>query len=182
MEGKTPITSKVQQAGDSMRIEKPEAVAPSAADSALRRQMEGTGIYSLSGTVTPRQNLSSGVELIAPVRGVVAEHFDPRNNRYGVSIATANNQQILVVEEGTVILSGWMPDEGHIIQIQHAGNLVSTYRRSAQSLVSVGNRVGAGQVIGNTGEGLSGESGKGFFEFELWQNGSPVDPEGYIVF
>lgn len=183
MEGKTPFTRNVEQAGDSMKIEKPEAVAPSSADSALRKQLEGTGLYSLSGAASSaRKSLQSGGELISPIKGVVANHFSPKEGRYGVGIATATSQRILAVGAGTVMLSVWTPDDGHIIQIQHADNLTSTYKHSALSLKEVGARVRAGEVIGYTGEGISGEEGKGLFEFELWYNGTPVDPESYIVF
>lgn len=181
LDGKTPVTRNVAQVGDSVRSVKPEAIAPSAADSALRRQMELPGLYSLSTTVAPQGSLQTG-NLILPVKGVVTTHFNPKEGRFGVGIATASNQQILAVAEGTVILSTWSPDQGHIIQIQHGGQLVSTYRRSTQSLRTVGERVQAGEVIGNTGEGISGEQGKGLFEFELWLNGTPVDPESFMVF
>ncbi len=182
MEGKTPVLANQQGGSDSVRITKPELVYPSAADSALRRQMEGDGIYRLNDPVSTRRDIRSGMELFTPVRGVVAEHFNPKENRFGVGIATAGSQQILAVEGGTVTLSTWSPDDGYIIQIQHPNNLISIYKHSSDALKTVGSRVKAGEVIGYTGEGLSGEGGKGLFDFELWQNGSPVDPETYIVF
>ncbi len=182
MEGKTPITRNVQQIGDSIRTERPETVSPNAMDSIIRRQLEGTGVYSLSGAVAASMKLAAGEGMIAPVKGVVSSHFSPRERRFGIGIATANNQQILAAAEGTVIISSWSPDEGYIIEIQHAGNLVSIYRHSAQSLRGVGARVRAGEVIGSTGEGISGEEGKGDFVFELWLNGIPIDPETYILF
>ena len=38
----------------------------------------------------------------------------------------------------------------------------------------------AGEQIGYNAEAADGEVR--LFEFELWNNGKPVDPEGYIVF
>lgn len=183
MEGKTPFVRNVEQIGDSVKIEKPEAVLPSAADSALRRQLEGTGVYSLgSAASSAKKSQQSGVEFISPLKGVVATHFSPKEGRYGVGIATATNQQILAVATGTVVLSVWTPDNGHVIQVQHTGEFISTYKHGTSSLVEVGSRVRSGEVIGYTGEGVSGEEGKGLFELELWYNGTPVDPESYIVF
>lgn len=181
LEGRTPVTRNVEQIGDSIRPTVPVAVAPNEIDSILRRQLEGTGIYALN-TGGQRVGQYPDMELLAPVRGVVASHFDPREQRFGVGIATATNQQILAVAEGTVIMSTWTPTEGYIIQVQHSNNLVSVYKRSTQSIKPVNTRVRGGEVLGYTGEGISGEDGKGLFEFELWQNGTPVDPEGYIVF
>ncbi len=182
MEGKTPVMRNVTQAGDSVRIEKTETAAPSTEDSILRRQLEGDGIYRLNDPTSTRRSIRTGLELFSPVKGIVAEHFNPKQDRYGVGIATAGSQQVLAVEAGTLILSAWSPDDGHIIQIQHPNNLISVYKHTSQVLKPIGSRVKGGEVIGYTGEGLSGEKGKGLFEFELWHNGAPVDPESYIVF
>lgn len=183
MEGKTPFVRDVERVGDSVTIESPEAVLPSSADSTLRRQLEGTGVYSLSSAASQAKRAQqSGMEFIPPLRGVVATHFAPKDGRYGVGLATATNQQILAVAAGTVVLSVWTPDNGHIIQIQHSDNFISTYKHSTMALPTIGARVRSGEVIGYTGEGVSGEEGKGLFEFELWYKGSAVDPETFIVF
>ena len=182
MEGKTPIIRDISRQGDSMRVVKPETVRPSREDSLLRVELEGGGVYGLPDPVLAQRGGRSSVEMTAPVKGVVAAHFNPRTGQFGVGIATAANRQVIAVRDGTVVLSTWSPDGGYIVQVQHTDNLLSVYRHSVQSLKSVGEHVKEGEVIGYTGEGLSGESGKGLFEFELWHNGSPVDPEGYIVF
>ena len=179
MDGKTPSMRNVTQIGDTIKVTRPEPVQPSAADSMLRRQMEGSGIYGLKNTQVGRV---VGNELITPVRGVAASHFSPKDNRFGVGIATAANIEVLSVAEGSIIFSAWTPGEGHTVQIQHAGNLVSTYRNLSQTLLPVGARVKGGEAVGYTGEGITGEGGKGLLELELWQNGSPMDPENYIVF
>ena len=43
-----------------------------------------------------------------------------------------------------------------------------------------GQTIRAGELIGYNAEAEQGEVR--LFEFELWNNGKPVDPEGYIVF
>lgn len=182
MEGKTPITRNVQQAGDSIRSVTVETVHPSREDSILRRQLEGQGIYGLGTISASRHNARPGMELLPPVQGIIAEHFDPKEEMFGIAISTATNQQVLAVADGTIIFSSWIPNEGYSIQVQHAGNLISIYRNASESFVSVGARVKGGDVISSTGDGISGEGGKGFLGFELWQNGSPIDPENFIVF
>lgn len=180
MEGKTPFMRDASQRGDSITITRPEVVRRSYEDSLLRSQLEGSGMYSLSHAAGRRGGGES--DLQTPVRGVVSAHFSPVDDMFGVGLATANNQQVLAVAEGTVIGSTWSPDDGHIIQIQHADNLVSVYKHLSQSLMGPGTRVRKGEVLGYTGDGISGEAGKGLFVFELWHNGSPVDPENYILF
>ncbi len=178
MEGKTPVVRSVTGSVlDTVKTANP-MVARNAADSVLRAQIEGQGPYRLSHQGATRTPLT----FIAPAKGVVTTHFSPRDGRFGVGLATSANQQVLAVREGTVSLSVWSPDEGYIIQIQHTGNVLSIYKHCASTLQPVGMRVREGEVIGNTGDGVSGQGGKGFFEFELWIDGAPVDPESYIVF
>ncbi len=182
MEGKTPVVRSVEgAASDSLKGAAGAAVGRNAADSILRAQMEGSGMYRL-GTGSPGGGTKGALTLTTPVKGVVGSHFNPREGRFGVGIATASNQQVMAVREGTVTLAVWTPDEGHILQIQHTDNIVSIYKHCATTLPAVGARVKNGEVIGATGDGVSGEAGKSLFEFELWIGGTPVDPETYIVF
>lgn len=181
LEGKSPVGRSQPTAADSV-ISNVDPVMPNKADSILRAQMEGSGVYSLSHVAFGRSSVRSGMDLTSPVRGIVAEHFNPKENRYGTSIATAVDQQILAVGQGTIVLSKWSPGSGYTIEIQHFGNLISIYKNCARALHPVGTRVRGGEVIGYTGEGISGEGSKGLFEIELWQNGTPVDPESYILF
>lgn len=181
LEGKTPVTQSQPSLPDTVSSRN-GIVPPNSFDSILRSQMEGSSIYSLAHSAFGRGSVRTGMELTPPVRGVVATHFNPKENRYGTGISTAGSQQVLAVEEGTVTLSLWSPGTGYTIQIQHPANLISIYRNCARALHSVGSRVNAGEVIGFTSDGISGEDGKGLFEIELWQNGTPVDPESYILF
>jgi hypothetical protein len=170
MEGRTPVEHDVVSSNDSARVERPDAVMPNAADSILRGQMEGPGPYALQQGVA--QN--SGIQ--APVRGTVAAGFDPREGKFGVSVATGPEQQVLAVAAGTVIVAQWTVGEGHTVQVQHVDNLISIYRHLSQSLVSVGSRVRQGEALGSIDQGTE------LLEFELWQSGNPVNPENYVVF
>ena len=181
MQGKVPVTSTVGLQSDTLSRDK-TLVARSAEDSLMRLQFEQGVLSQLGDPVSARRTLRANMELYTPARGVVSSHFDPKQNRFGIEVATATNQQIMSVADGTVVLSVWTPDDGYVIQIQHPNNLISVYKHCARALLSQGARVKSGEVIGYTGEGLSGDQGKGTFSFELWQNGSPVDPESYIVF
>ena len=70
---------------------------------------------------------------------------------------------------------------GYVVIIEHSFGLISVYKHNDSGLVSQGDPVEAGQVItfsGNTGELTSGPH----LHFELWRDGSPIDPEEYISF
>lgn len=179
MEGKTPFVRDVTQAGDTIKVSKLEVVFRNEQDSLLRSLMEGGGEYGLSRNTGRR---GAGIDLQNPVRGIISSNFSPKDSRFGVAVATASNEQVLAVGDGTVIFSSWAPGEGYTVQIQHADNLISLYRHLSQSMVTVGGRVRRGEVVGFTIDGSSDEEGKWLFELQLWHNGMPVDPENYIVF
>jgi hypothetical protein len=172
MEGKTPIIRDVTRQGDSIQMQDKTLVAPSGADSVLRARMEGDGAYSLAGSAASSHSRSVAPDLVPPARGVVRGEFSPVEGRFGVEIVTADQSPVVAVREGTIIMSVWAPDEGHLVQIQHADHLVSVYRRMSESARSVGTRVKAGEIIGVAGS----------LVFELWYNGTAVDPVNYIAF
>lgn len=179
MEGRTPV-ARTLSGGDSTRTSK-MLVMPSREDSLLRAQMEGDGEYALSGRAGgSRRQVREAMELVTPAEGIITERFDIGEGRFGVRIAAAAGDRITAIDNGTVIQSLWTPDNGSIVVIQHPGNLVSVYKNLSQSLVTTGQAVRSGEQIGYNAQTDPAEAR--LFEFELWNNGKPVDPEGYIVF
>lgn len=179
MEGRTPV-ARTFAGADSARTSK-VLVMPSREDSLLRAQMEGDGEYALSGrTGSSRRQVREAMELVTPAEGIITERFDIGEGRFGVRIAAAAGDRITAIDNGTVIQSLWTPENGSIVVVQHPGNLVSVYKNLSQSLVATGQAVRSGEQIGYNAE--AGADEPKLFEFELWNNGKPVDPEGYIVF
>ena len=179
MEGRTPV-ARVLGPTDSTRGAK-VLVMPSPEDSLLRAQMEGDGPYALSGqSAGSRRRLREAIELATPVEGIITDRFDLKKGCFGVKIAAAAADRIAAVDNGTVVQSSWSPDNGCTIVIQHARHLISIYKNLSQSLVAIGQTIRSGELIGYNAEAENGEVK--LFEFELWNNGKPVDPEEYIVF
>lgn len=129
--------------------------------------------------LTPTE-VREAIELAKPVEGIITDRFDIRNGNFGVRIAAAASDRITAIDNGTVVLSLWTPETGYMVELQHANNLLSVYKGLSQSLVTTGQTIRAGEMVGYNAEAEEGEVR--LFEFELWNNGKPVDPEGYIVF
>ena len=179
LEGQTPV-ARTLPASDSTRISK-VLVMPSHEDSLLRAEMEGDGPYSLTGDdAASRRLVREAIQLTAPVDGIITDRFDIAAGQLGVKIAATAGDRITAIDKGTVVMSLWSPETGYVVCIQHAGNLISVYRQLSQSLVTPGQAIRPGEQIGYNAEAVNGEVPR--FEFELWSNGKPVDPEGYIVF
>ena len=179
MEGKSPVTRNDMQRMDSLARITGKRMGVIPEDSLLRLQLEAvSGPYSLTDPTAHRTGRNA-VELYPPVQGVVSQDFNPRDGRYGVTIATAANQPVMAVADGMVVSSTWTPEQGYVLFMQHANNLISVYRNNISVLRKGGERIRSGEVIGYTG---STEPEARNFEFELWNNGAAVDPQGYIVF
>ena len=115
---------------------------------------------------------ASTVSAIPAVRDFLLELQREQARRHSVFMDGRDN--------GTVVLSLWTPETGYMVELQHANNLLSVYKGLSQSLVTTGQTIRAGEMVGYNAEAEEGEVR--LFEFELWNNGKPVDPEGYIVF
>ena len=162
MEGKTPV-ARTLATSDSTRTSK------------------GDGPYAIAGrSGGSRRSVREAIELAKPVEGIITDRFDIRNGNFGVRIAAAASDRITAIDNGTVVLSLWTPETGYMVELQHANNLLSVYKGLSQSLVTTGQTIRAGEMVGYNAEAEEGEVR--LFEFELWNNGKPVDPEGYIVF
>ena len=179
MEGRTPV-ARVLSPADSARSSK-ILVVPSHEDSLLRAQMEGDGIYSVvNPSNAPRKKVREAIELAKPIDGIITERFDIKQGCLGVKIAATAADPVAAVDNGTVVQSLWTPENGYTIIIQHAANLLSVYKNLSQALVAPGQTIRTGELIGYNAEVENGEVR--LLEFQLWNNGKPVNPEEYIVF
>jgi murein DD-endopeptidase MepM/ murein hydrolase activator NlpD len=167
---------------DSTKKYKKINIKSSKEDSVFRAGYENQDKYTLTINASARtKNSIAGFFFFSPVRGRVTSSFSAVAEHYGVDIAAAENEPIKATLDGTVIFSGWTSETGYVIQIQHSNNLVSVYKHNSDLLKKTGEYVKAGEpiaIVGNTGEQTTGPH----LHFELWYNGSAIDPQDYIVF
>jgi murein DD-endopeptidase MepM/ murein hydrolase activator NlpD len=154
-------------------------------DSILRQTYENETSYNLyyneaEGVATESEQRSS-FNFFNPLKGIITNEFDVAKHHYGIDIVSKQNEAVKATLEGTVIFSGWTVETGYVISIQHKGKFISTYKHNSVLLKQQGNVVKAGEPVAIVGE--SGELTTGpHLHFELWYNGTPVDPRDYIVF
>ena len=149
--------------------------SPSPTDSAFREWVEGETAFSLE----QRSAELDIPQLLAPVEGVVTSSFDRTMGHFAVDVASTKNTPIKSCYEGIVVFADWPSENGHIIIVQHAKNLVSAYKHNSALLKDVGDYVRSGEaiaIIGNSGENSTGPH----LHFELWYDGSAINPEDYI--
>ena len=155
-------------------------------DSLLRKRVEEEEQFNF----TLRQQISptyedvslSRIHFFKPVDGVISNKFNLKENHFGIDLVAAPNEVVKAILDGTVIMAVWTAETGNVIQIQHTSNIISVYKHNASLLNrKQGDKVKAGDaiaIVGNSGELTSGPH----LHLEIWQNGTPVNPEDYFVF
>lgn len=150
---------------------------PSTQDSAFREWVEQENAFTLN-----QSGADLGIpQLISPLEGVITSSFDNVAGHYAIDIAAAANTPIKTCFEGTVIFADWTSETGNIIIVQHENNLISAYKHNSALLKEAGEFVRSGEaiaIIGNSGENSTGPH----LHFELWYEGAPIDPQGFIKF
>lgn len=181
VEGHDPIPHE-SQISDSLLHFKALIGRHSKEDSLLRLEVEReiSGFKADDASKSGKSVLTS-LNFYPPVKGIVTDKFDLQNEHFGTDIVTTQNAAIASVLEGTVILATWTDDTGFVIQLQHKNNVLSIYKHCAKLLKKSGDMVKAGEIIAFVGNSGSLSNGA-HLHFELWHNGTAVNPENHIVF
>lgn len=154
-------------------------------DSLLRDEYESKRSYDLYYNESeellrlagPRKNYN----FFNPLKGIITNEFNMSKMHYGIDVVAKQNEAVKATLDGTVVFSDWTVKTGYVIGIQHQGNYISVYKHNSVLLKHEGEYVKAGEPIAIVGE--SGELSTGpHLHFELWYNGTPVDPREYIAF
>jgi murein DD-endopeptidase MepM/ murein hydrolase activator NlpD len=127
---------------------------------------------------------AGGHGLIWPVNGPITSGYGPRNigNGYefhpGIDIGVPTGTPIRAAASGSVTIAGPEGGYGNYTCIDHGGGLSTCYAHQERFLVSVGQQVAQGQIIG-----LSDCTGYCFgphLHFEVRIDGQTTDPLGYL--
>ncbi|MCX7862531.1 MAG: M23 family metallopeptidase [Bacteroidales bacterium] len=175
-----PITKQTVMTADTTKNYKNLVLDPSAEDSAFRKKIEQEAKYSIETDKTLHSFFVQN-HYFTPTKGIISNKFDKIQKHFGVDIVTKAKDVVNSILDGYVIFAGFTSQAGYMIIIQHKENLVSVYKHMEQIMVSMGDKVSAGKVIGivgNTGELTTGPH----LHFELWYKGQPINPEDVMTF
>lgn len=98
----------------------------------------------------------------------------------GLDIACANGTDVFAANGGTVLKSEMHWSYGNYVLIDHGGGISTLYAHMSDRLVSAGDTVSAGQIIGHVG--LTGNTFGYHLHFEVRENGTVVNPRNYLTF
>lgn len=108
---------------------------------------------------------------VHPITGVVTTH-------YGVDLAAYQGNPIYATRSGVVTQATYGASGGYYVYIDHGDGFTSIYLHMTNYIVSAGDYVEAGQVIGYCGS--TGASTGPHLHFGLIYNGAYVDPTKYV--
>ena len=148
-------------------------------EAAFIKQFEEDERYNLTAlNATPVQ---TEIFFYKPLNGVISAAFNTNKTHFGIDLTSAPKENVLATLDGTIIYTGFDPNFGNVITVQHKNDFLSIYKHNDILLKEVGDRVVAGEaiaIVGNTGALSTGLH----LHFELWHKGVAVNPEEYIAF
>jgi murein DD-endopeptidase MepM/ murein hydrolase activator NlpD len=127
--------------------------------------------------------------MVTPVVGVLRSTFGPRKHpilntvrlHKGVDWAAAVGTPVVAAFDGTIVFAGDGGGYGNLLRVRHEGGRETRYAHLQRFATAdpVGKAVRAGEVIGYVG--TTGLSTGPHLHFEIYQNGTAVDPLGTVA-
>ncbi|WP_375771421.1 M23 family metallopeptidase [Archangium gephyra] len=104
---------------------------------------------------------------VHPITGEEREH-------QGLDLGAKRGQLVLAAAKGVVVRAGWNGGHGNQVVLQHDGNVTTRYSHLSRVLVTPGEELEEGDVVGAAGR--TGQATGVHLHFELWRDGEPCDP------
>ena len=148
------------------------SISPNSEDSILRNYVDSQDKFNL----TKNELVIENKMFFSPIKGDITQGFNFEENHFAIDIAADIGTPVKSILDGKILFSEWSVDTGHVIIVDHGDNIVSVYKHNSKSLKEQNDFVQAGEVIAYSGNQGSLSSGP-HLHFELWKNGTPIDPE-----
>jgi murein DD-endopeptidase MepM/ murein hydrolase activator NlpD len=118
---------------------------------------------------------------VRPATSPISSTFGPRwgTFHYGIDFAAAFGSTVHAAHAGVVVKAGWYGGYGNIVIIDHGNGITTRYGHNSKVLVSVGQRVKAGQdisLVGNTGDSTGPHC-----HFEVRIDDVAINPIPYLL-
>jgi len=128
------------------------------------------------------------IPTMMPVRGPYnasgfGRRVDPFNGQWamhdGIDFIAEYGSPIVAAAAGVVVFSGFHPQYGYMVDIDHGNDLVTRYAHCSKLVVREGDLVQRGRKIGEVGS--TGRSTGPHLHFEVRFRGAPQNPSKFLV-
>lgn len=96
------------------------------------------------------------------------------SHHLGEDLASGFGTPIRATNDGIVLIAGWYPLKGGLVVLDHGAGVSSLYMHQSEILVTPGQRVSRGDVLGEVGS--TGISTGPHLHWEMHVRGEPVNP------
>jgi len=142
-------------------------------------------LENVANTLTPQRSFQGPMSLPATAvmnapYGVLRSYNGGAFDRYhlGADFAVPPDGNAYVTAPGRVAISDMFNIRGNTVMIDHGWGVFTLYAHLSQRNVEVGQTVNTGDVVGTVGN--TGRSIGPHLHWELWVNGTPVDPMQWV--
>lgn len=127
-----------------------------------------------------------GGRLAWPVQGTITSTFGTRIHpifktkitHTGLDISAPKGTPVKAADTGEVLFTGWLSGYGHVVILDHGGNLTTVYAHLSKIECTEGAKVNRGGLIGRVGS--TGVATGNHLHFETRVNGDAVNPMRYL--
>ncbi len=98
----------------------------------------------------------------------------------GIDYISTNTFDVISVLDGTVVTVKEDELLGKVIEVKHDNGLITSYQSLSEITVQKNDKVKQGQVIGKSGTNELDKEIGNHLHFEIYENGSSVNPTNYL--
>lgn len=114
-----------------------------------------------------------------PTRNPVVKNFNASSGDMGMWFSGRVGDPVLASKAGVVMYAGnGLPEYGNLIMVRHDSRYITVYAHNNQLLVNEGDQVQAGQRIATMGS--TGQTTMVGLQFQVRENGTPIDPRAVL--
>ena len=146
------------------------------ADLQRQEKISGTTVKSTGTYIWPSEASKTVTSLFGTRWHPVYQMYKTHT---GIDIGADYGTNILASDSGTVVLSTYSSSYGNYVIINHGGGRTTLYAHMSKRLVSLGDSVDQGDIIGLVGS--TGVSTGNHIHFEVTEGGTRVNPLNYFT-
>lgn len=154
----------------------------------LREELEKTiaGMDEIRDYLRGQKDLYLATPRGFPVSAPISSPYGKRPNplsgeagfHSGVDLSAATGTPIRATADGVVSHSGWTPQSGYVVVLEHGHGFSTIYAHNKKNAVNAGQKVAKGEIIAHVGS--TGRSTGPHLHYEVWKNGRSVNPQAFL--
>lgn len=155
---------------------------------ALKQQIKKTveTVADIRDYLSQQRDLYMATPKGWPITGRVTSEYGRREHpktgeedfHAGIDISANPGNPVTATADGIVSFSGWNGGSGNLVVVEHGFGYSTFYAHNKMTAVKVGQQVKKGGIISYVGS--TGNSTGPHLHYEVWKNGSPVNPKSFI--